>query len=696
MLITHINHQPLSTPCFIYPVPSMRLPYSSQNKEETTVNRPHRRPHQHEAQKEHNKVTLIAKGELSSKFPHPSRSSFIPTYTQENVFAQLATDVSDPAAEDKTKDTTNIYPSCLNGSSLHNQQEGQNSHQTGPANFALECQYVEFPKCAKVYFTNKWNGTSVLMYKYMDNEGNVFVSGKSRMHPTLKDINQFDCLLSCAKEALKLSKEIHGDEANAKLTLENLPESLLVLLDPLVQSVAFEICGSALPHLVKYDFKIDAKPLFITKINGAIVPYKLYILSQQTSTPSQPSKEIQNSPYDDIGPIPMDQNKIVHICEEFKQLAFDLNEKFRRERNIPLSYYFESFIIEGKVIYFLNEDNELVHRNALFKVKPKDIELFHWEQFDAPLQAKALEALCKIYQRDLPMSDETIRKEMELSERGWARFARDILKFLAAIPNSLKFRRHPLTTDVITFPDYENAVWFQEYKMQQKAIVTVGLPGSGKSTFAKRLEPFGWIRLNQDELGSRKLVELHMEKALREGFDVIVDRCNFDYWQRNVWIRLCQNFNITQIWCLFFDIPAQICKERVSARTNHPSIPSGDSGFAVVDKFVGLMIPPKLIEGFIDIIIVKPETDINAVVKFFSLIVHKPETRHRTPPRDSSPAAFKNIEIDSCQQSQQIIATTTIPTVATNITAPTTTSATTTIPTTSDYINEQLKYVSRQ
>jgi hypothetical protein len=74
----------------------------------------------------------------------------------------------------------------------------------------------------------------------------------------------------------------------------------------------------------------------------------------------------------------MDQKKVLQICEEFKQVAFNLNENFRRAHNIPLSYYFESFIIEGKVIYFLNEENELVSRDALFKVKPKDIELFHW------------------------------------------------------------------------------------------------------------------------------------------------------------------------------------------------------------------------------------------------------------------------------------------------------------------------------
>jgi hypothetical protein len=44
------------------------------------------------------------------------------------------------------------------------------------------------------------------MYKYSDTAGNIFVSGKPRNQPLLKDMNQFECLLSCTKEALKLSK----------------------------------------------------------------------------------------------------------------------------------------------------------------------------------------------------------------------------------------------------------------------------------------------------------------------------------------------------------------------------------------------------------------------------------------------------------------------------------------------------------
>jgi hypothetical protein len=57
------------------------------------------------------------------------------------------------------------------------------------------------------------------------------------------------------------------------------------------------------------------------------------------------------------------------------------------------------------------------------------------------------------------------------------------------------------------------------------------------------------------------------------------------------------------------------------------------------------MVPPKLIEGFIDIITVKPERNIDDVVKFFSLIVHKPEHQFQTPHLDNISTELKKNEI---------------------------------------------------
>ena len=42
----------------------------------------------------------------------------------------------------------------------------------------------------------------------------------------------------------------------------------------------------------------------------------------------------------------------------------------------------------------------------------------------------------------------------------------------------------------------------------------------------------GWERVNQDEMGTRKVCETRTEQALQKGKSVVIDRCNFDIAQR--------------------------------------------------------------------------------------------------------------------------------------------------------------------
>ena len=73
------------------------------------------------------------------------------------------------------------------------------------------------------------------------------------------------------------------------------------------------------------------------------------------------------------------------------------------------------------------------------------------------------------------------------------------------------------------------------HRGQGFVLVLVGIPGSGKSHFASRLEgamPHKFVRVNQDSLKTRKKCEDLCRRTLSQGKVAIVDRTNFDFSQR--------------------------------------------------------------------------------------------------------------------------------------------------------------------
>lgn len=55
-------------------------------------------------------------------------------------------------------------------------------------------------------------------------------------------------------------------------------------------------------------------------------------------------------------------------------------------------------------------------------------------------------------------------------------------------------------------------------------LVLVGIPGSGKSTVAARLQQAGWVVVSQDVLGDRRSCESATTHALRAGRNIVIDR----------------------------------------------------------------------------------------------------------------------------------------------------------------------------
>eukprot|EP00871_Galdieria_phlegrea_P003646 jgi/Galph1/4282/GphlegSOOS_G2903.1 len=102
-------------------------------------------------------------------------------------------------------------------------------------------------------------------------------------------------------------------------------------------------------------------------------------------------------------------------------------------------------------------------------------------------------------------------------------------------------------------------------------LLLVGLPGSGKSTFAEQLEAKGWVRICQDELKSRYVCEEYLRNNLVHNSRIVIDRCNVTREQRAIWINYAKASNAI-IGCVVFAIPLQDCLLRVAQREEHPTL----------------------------------------------------------------------------------------------------------------------------
>ncbi|KAL6062242.1 Polynucleotide phosphatase/kinase, variant 2 [Balamuthia mandrillaris] len=105
-------------------------------------------------------------------------------------------------------------------------------------------------------------------------------------------------------------------------------------------------------------------------------------------------------------------------------------------------------------------------------------------------------------------------------------------------------------------------------------VVLCGLPGSGKSTFATQVEDHNWVRVNQDDLGSCQECKKLMEKSLKKGKSVVIDRCNGSSGDRKMWLNEAKRLGVSadRIHVLHFATNAEDCIARVQKRQNHPTL----------------------------------------------------------------------------------------------------------------------------
>jgi tRNA uridine 5-carbamoylmethylation protein Kti12 len=148
---------------------------------------------------------------------------------------------------------------------------------------------------------------------------------------------------------------------------------------------------------------------------------------------------------------------------------------------------------------------------------------------------------------------------------------------------------------------------------QPKILLLVGLPGSGKSTVAEtlcRVLPWKYVRVNQDELGSRQACLLLTETVLRENKCPVIDRCNISKQQRQYFTVL----NVPVDCLVLSRCTPETCVRRCKARQDHPTLRHNDVERVLRQMTAQWQMPNAATEGFRSVTTIVDEATLQSVV----------------------------------------------------------------------------------
>jgi predicted kinase len=140
-------------------------------------------------------------------------------------------------------------------------------------------------------------------------------------------------------------------------------------------------------------------------------------------------------------------------------------------------------------------------------------------------------------------------------------------------------------------------------------VLTVGLPGSGKSTYLARL---GVNAISSDEIRRLIIDDPHDQTVHRRVFAAVrylvrqriavgrpftyVDATHLTPWEREPYVKIAQRYGCG-LEALYFDVPLEICLER--NRLRQPMVPED-----AIREMARQLVPPTEAEGFARVVTV--------------------------------------------------------------------------------------------